>query len=293
MTGSTIGPINCVTVPVPDPDHAAGIYRKYLGYERCHDEALSDACADYLGAPALAGAACTLLRPAAGGDFCFRFIAQTLPPDYRPLTTWGWNAAELIVQDVDRLAAELEDSPFRIIGPPADLSFSASIRAMQVIGPAQEVLYLTMVKEPLPGFDLPRPRCPVDRAFIVILGGPDMRAMQGFYQESFGLPQAPVMTARVSVLSRALDLPVDTLHPIAALPLAGQSLIELDDYPATTTRRDCPPGGLSPGIAMVSFAAEELPGDLPARRFSAPPYRGRHSVLTTGAAGERLELIAS
>ncbi len=286
-----IGPIRCVTVTVPDLAHAVETYREYLGYEPFHDERLAAAQAEHMGAPALAGADCALLRPAGGGDFCFRFIAQSLPPGYRPLTTWGWNAAELIVEDVDRLAAELEDSPFRIVGPPEDLSFSDAIRAMQVIGPAEEVLYLTMVKEPLPGFDLPRPACPVDRTFIVILGGTDMGAMQAFYHGSFGVPEVPVMEARISVLSRALDLPPDTMHPIAAMPLAGRSLIEVDDYPATTTARDCPPGGLAPGIAMVSFAADALPHDLPAGRFSAPPYHGARSALTTGAAGELVELI--
>ncbi|WP_405243878.1 VOC family protein [Lentisalinibacter salinarum] len=286
-----IGPIRCVTVTVPDLAHAVETYRDYLGYERFHDERLTAGQADYMGAPALAGADCALLRPAAGGDFCFRFITQPLPPRYRPLTTWGWNAAELIVEDVDRLAAQLEDSPFRIVGPPEDLSFSDAIRAMQIIGPAEEVLYLTMIKEQLPEFDLPTPACPVDRTFIVILGGPDMGAMQAFYHGSFGVPEAPVMEARISVLSRALDLPADTMHPIAAMPLAGQSLIEVDDYRAATTPRDCPPGGLPPGIAMVSFAADALPDDLPAGRFSGPPYHGGHSVLTTGAAGELVELI--
>jgi len=286
-----IGPIRCVTVTVPDLGHAVQTYRRYLGYEPFHDERLPPDQADYLGAPALAGADSTLLRPASGGDFCFRFISQSLPPGYRPLTTWGWNAAELIVEDVDGLAAELEDSPFRIVGPPEDLSFSEAIRAMQVIGPAEEVLYLTMVKEALPEFDLPRPSCPVDRTFIVILGGTDMAAMQGFYRTGFGVPAAPVMEARISVLSQALQLPADTLHPIAAMPLAGQSLIEVDDYPAATTPRDCPPGGLPPAIAMVSFAVDALPGDLPAAHFAAPPYHGRGCALTTGAAGERVELI--
>lgn len=286
-----IGPIRCVTVTVPDLEHAVETYGQYLGYRRFHEQEVSAAHAEYLGAPALAGAASALLEPVSGGDFCFRFISQPLPPAYRPLTTWGWNAAELIVEDVDRLAAELEGSPFRMVGPPEDLSFSKAIRAMQVIGPAEEVLYLTMVKEALPEFDLPRPACPVDRTFIVILGGTDMPAMQGFYHASFGVPKAPVMEARISVLSQALDLPADTMHPIAAMPLAGQSLIEVDDYPPATRPRECPPGGLPPGIAMVSFAADELPGDLPAGRFSAPPYHGCRSALLTGAVGELVELI--
>jgi hypothetical protein len=42
---------------------------------------------------------------------------------------------------------------------------------------------------------------------------------------------------------------------------------------------------------MVSFAADDLPGDLPAARFAGPPYHGQRSVLTAGAAGELVELI--
>ena len=54
------------------------------------------------------------------------------------------------VDDVDALAAELASSPFRIIGGPADLSFSDQIRAMQVVGPAREVLYLTQADQTPP-----------------------------------------------------------------------------------------------------------------------------------------------
>ena len=62
----------------------------------------------------------------------------------------GWNAAELIVEDVDGLAVQLENSPFKIIGSPADLSFTKNIRAMQVMGPANEILYLTQFKNNRP-----------------------------------------------------------------------------------------------------------------------------------------------
>ena len=48
------------------------------------------------------------------------------------------------------MAAELASSPFRIIGGPADLSFSDQIRAMQVVGPAREVLYLTQADQTPP-----------------------------------------------------------------------------------------------------------------------------------------------
>ena len=69
-----------------------------------------------------------------------------------PYTTYGWSASELIVQDVDQLADDLADSPFEIIGPPKNLSFTDDIRAMQVLGPANEILYLTQVKDNVPGW---------------------------------------------------------------------------------------------------------------------------------------------
>lgn len=286
-----IGPISCVTVTVPDLAEAVAAYERYLGYRRSLDYRLPPEQATHFGAPALADAPAALLEPESGTDFHFRFVEQTAASGYRPLTTWGWNASELIVRDVDALAARLEDSPFRIAGPPEDLSFTSAIRAMQVIGPAGEVLYLTTVKEPLPEFDLPQPACDVDRSFIVILGGPDMAGMQAYYHRHWGVPEAPVMEARISVLSDALGLPPDLLHPIAALPLAGQSLIEVDAYPPGTGERAVPSGGLPPAMAMVSFLCNTLPDALPRARHEGAPYAGRESVISTGGAGELVEFI--
>ena len=61
------------------------------------------------------------------------------------------------------------ESPFQIIGEPANLDVSDDIRAMQVIGPAGEVLYLTEIKAVVPPFELPFARCTVDRLFIPVL----------------------------------------------------------------------------------------------------------------------------
>ena len=108
-----------------------------------------------------------------------------------PYTTYGWSASELIVQDVDQLADNLADSPFEIIEKPKNLSFTDDIRAMQVLGPASEILYLTQVKNNVPGLDLPSARCPVDRTFIVILAGESMSGMQGFYAQQFPAAAMP------------------------------------------------------------------------------------------------------
>ena len=149
--------------------------------------------------PGEAGQDFLLLKPASDVDFWMRLVAAEPVADYRPLTTYGWNASEIIVQDVDRLAEQLADSPFEIIGPPEDLSFSDAIRAMQVRGPADEVVYLTQFKRPVPEFDVPDALSFVDRVFIMIVGGPDLAAIQRYYEETFAVPQAPVMDAVVSV----------------------------------------------------------------------------------------------
>ena len=193
---------------------------------------------------------------------------------YVPFASHGWNAAELIVRDVDALADELADSPFEIIGEPQDLSFSEDIRAMQILGPGRELLYLTQFKKAVPGLDVPVPRCDVDRTFIVILGGPSMESLQAFYADNFGLPRPAVVESRVKGMSAAFGLSPEHRHPIAALPVAGQSLIELDEMPAAAAPRATPEGELPPGIAIVSFAAQA----------------GR---CLRGPAGEILELVAA
>ncbi len=95
------------------------------------------------------------MRPAAGDDFEFRFIAGPAYPDYVPLTTFGWNASEIMVQNVDAMAERVAGSPFEIVGEPRNLSFSDDIRAMQLRGPANEIIYLTEFKQPVPGLSVP------------------------------------------------------------------------------------------------------------------------------------------
>jgi catechol 2,3-dioxygenase-like lactoylglutathione lyase family enzyme len=293
-----IGPIRCVTITADDPAALADTYTRWLGYRRLESgtpDQVDPAEARGWGAPAQAGSTQVLLAPERGEDFWFRLV-QGPPGDYRALTTWGWNAAELIVEDVDALAGRLADSPFRTIGPPEDLSFTDAIRAMQVEGPAREVLYLTQFKRRLAEFDTPEPRCAVDRTFIVILGGPNLEALQRYYEQRFGVPEAPAMPVKVSVLSNALGLSPDTLHDIAALPLQGQSFIEADRYPVETAARTSREGCLPPAMAMVSFVVPDLAPHLPDALGPVygshhAPYLGARAITVTGPAGELIELL--
>jgi hypothetical protein len=187
-----------------------------------------------------------------------------------------------MVQNVDAMAEQVDNSPFEIVGEPRDLSFSKDIRAMQIKGPANEIIYLTQFKNPVPGLSVPVARTAVDRTFIVILGGASMDQLQDFFATEFELPRAPVVESRVTMLSKALNVSIETLYPIAALQLKGESLIEVDEMPAQVGARHCLEDHLPPGIAIVGFDSERIPA------VATASGDGVH--VMRGATGELLEL---
>jgi hypothetical protein len=193
----------------PDLGAVRSAYEEFLGYQVSDEGQISSQLAEVWGAPACSDRSYILMQPEASQDFCFRFVEVIEAINYKPLTTFGWNAAELIVQDVDSLAERLVRSPFKIIGQPEDLSFSSAIRAMQVIGPAQEVLYLTQFKQKVPEFQVPDAESFVGETFIAILGGAHIAEIEDFYGRVLGVPHAPIFEAKIAVLSEAFGLPAE------------------------------------------------------------------------------------
>ncbi len=290
-----LGPISCVTIASPNIQQMIDTYHLYLGYKLVDHGRISAALSKLWARPKLSGRHYALMLPGGEGQTFFRFVESKAPLNYQAFRHMGWNAAELMVQDTDAIAAQLEGSPFKIIGPPADLSFSDKIRAMQALGPAEESIYLTSFKEKLTEFDTPDAKHFVDRCFIVILGGPSVAVINDFYSTHFSVAKAPVIPAVISVLSQAQGLPPETTHDLAALALLGQSYIEADTMPIGTSPRLGDDDELPPAIAMVSFGVKELPKSLswiaPPQVMPQPPYYGRRSAMCIGAAGELIELI--
>jgi hypothetical protein len=279
-----LGAIRRVTISATDLSGIENAYREHLEYVVSERGEVTMAEAQAWGAPKAAGAASLSMRPAKGEDFEFRFIAGAVYPDYVPLTTYGWNASEIMVQSVDALAPRFENSPFEIVGEPRDLSFSEDIRAMQLRGPANEIIYLTEFKKPVAGLSVPTARSSIDRTFIVILGGPSMDGVQDFYHDTFGVPKAPAVKSRVTMLSKALGVSIETLYPIAAMALDGESLIEADEMPAQVGARIQQPGYLPPGIALVGFECDAIPAG------ASDLGHGIH--VLPGATGELIELFS-
>lgn len=275
--GPRIGPITGVTISTPDLAASEAAYVRHLGYRVRQRGRISASQAETWQRPAASGARFVSLVPEAAEDFEFRFVEVPAPAQpYRAFSAYGWNAAELIVQDVDALAEELAGGSFEILGPPQDLSFSDAIRAMQIRGPAGEILYLTQFKRELPALPAPPARCRTDKVFIVIVGGPSLDGLLDFYGNRFGVSAPQRMESRVKVMSEVFGLSAEERYPIAALPLRARCYIEADQMPAAARAPAVGSGQLPPGIAVVSFARQQ-PGA---------------TTALAGPGGEIIELVA-
>jgi hypothetical protein len=227
-------------------------------------------------------------------------IERSGRPEPRPLARAGWRALELVVSDVRQLREQLRASPLRVVGEPKPLATNPSIVAMQAIGPGGEMLYLTQTSQDTQ-FELPTAERLVDRMFIAVLSAADLQAAQGFYAQRFGaighLGSTPVA---LEAVNRELGLPVTLPHSICALQLAGACLVEIDEHPRGLHASPPIAGDLPDGLALVSFAHDDLESEPIASLLSGAvqprpeaPYRGRRAAILRGAAGELIELVES
>jgi hypothetical protein len=296
------------TVTAQDLARVEQDYRRYLDYQVRERGRVSADLAQSWDAPRMAGRPYVLMSSDAAPDVYVRAVRSSATPQYRSLTTWGWNAIEIVVDDTDgtyrRFArgSSGTGSPFKIIGEPANLSGYPSIRAFQVEGRSREVLYLTSETGDRSQSPLPPPNGPIGRVFIMVVAGPDVDAMVEWYASTFNLVKNPVRQRPVGVLQRAQGLPPDRTLPLTTLRLAQQgNLLELDGYAEGDRTRPVRPGELPPGVAITSASVRDLDAinldDNKAQFIVAPhvhaglAYGGRRSATLRGAAGELVELI--
>ncbi len=287
-----------VTLIVNQLAAVEGPYREELGYQAVHRGRISAAQAHLWAAPALRDREFLILKPASGRDVYLRFIEDAAAEVPAAGTSHGWNALELLASDPDALARRFEDGPFRTVGPPRNLGPGPTApRAMQAIGPAGELLYFTRVPVPmLAGIPMSPAAAPVDRIFIMVLGGPSLPELRDYYGSRLGLPVGETARWQITTLSRALGLPLDTVYPLAVAPLPRDFLVELDEYPAVAAPRPVRAGALPGGIAMVTFGVADLDRlaldwRAPPSRIAEFPYSGQRAAATVGPAGEWLELV--
>ena len=291
-----LGPLLAATMSVTDPARSRQVYGRWLDYRPAADGRVSAALAAAWSAPAAEGARWELLAPASGAPGGLRLVEAPPVSGYQPLRSFGWAAAEMTVVDVDGLAERLNGTPFRIVGPPRALSSISAIKAMQMVGPDGEVIYLSDLSAYEGRFDVARATVPVDRAFISVLAAPDLEATRTFYETHFKLQRMSDHEVVYPVLNDAFGRDADGRHRISSLQLAGQNVIEIDQYPDAATARPAASGHLPPGAAMMTFATpalDRLDVDFlsPPQPLAEPPYDGSRVALCRGAAGELIELV--
>ncbi len=292
-----IGPWVASTIAAPDVDAVEKTYVDWLDFRVVHRGTVSADAAQSWDAPKNAGAKVSVLEPASGKQNFLRIVENPLPDGYKPLTTYGWAASEMVCQDVDALQEKLKGSPFEIIGPAADLDLIPEIRAMQVRGLAEEVFYLTMFKEDLPEYDLPEAHSFVDRMFIAVLATDGPEKVQGWFDRHWGIAAGVIADTKLSLIDDAFGVPHRTLDlRLTVTTMRSRSLVEIDGYPPQATERPGVEGHLPPANAMMSVAVDSLDGlsfdcvTAPILRPEAP-YFGRRAATTRGGMGELIELV--
>jgi catechol 2,3-dioxygenase-like lactoylglutathione lyase family enzyme len=293
-----LGPILAGTVPVPDLDAATRAYTGWMGFVVQEEGVVSPELAAAWGAPRAAGSRMRLLGSAPDRIGGVRLVERPeVDLSRSPLLVPGWRSLELCVSDVYAVHERLAGSPFRHLAGPAAIG-DTPLHAMQCTGPGRELLYLTQTVLDT-GFDLPLAEHLVDRQFIAVLSARDLEESLAWYEAAFGGPC--IMQPEPYVLDAVCieaGMPTDARYRIAAVALAGQALVEVDDHFPEHLSAQPPADDLRPGIAMVTWQVASL--DEPAvravlrgapERHAGQVYGGRRSAIAVGAAGELLELV--
>ena len=280
--------MRAATLVVADLDRSVDLYTEWLDYALEEREPLDAALTESWGCPRSAGAPSAVLRPASGHDIFIRFVEQAPHPDYVPLTTYGWAAIEICVEDVLAVNERMLKSPFEIIGPPREIDGLPAIYPMQVKGPDGEIVYFTQIREDLPAFDLPRAEAFIDRLFILVMACSDMDASLDWLEQYVGFAVGRRrMEIVYTMLAKAFGLPESELHAISTMVHERDVFLELDQLPPQGSKRPGRPGELPPGVAIGTFRHPDF--DAVAKRchdrFIVPPARRTSAVYGGRRAG--------
>lgn len=284
------------TIGVPDVAVAQSMYEAAIGLYEVNKGTVSEGVATSWGAPAMAGRPWVMMR-CESKDPTFRFrIVQVDPvPGYRAMATWGLNAIEMISEDIYAVNERVLSAGFDVIGEPRPLSAAyASVHAMQVKGPGEEVFYYASDMTGENEFDLITPKSPVDRIFNAVIGTPNIRGSRAFYSHVLGMKLGGVQDFKVRMVSDALGYDRDIAIEMGSAKgrWAGSS-IEFDAYPVGLSGpRPRVPGQLPPGVSMMSLATDDF--DAIDVSYAAPPavlYGGGRAATFVGPSGEWVEII--
>lgn len=292
----TLSRIKMATVGAPDLSIFQNMYTKWLDYEVIESSLVSEEMSLSWGTPGSMGRPFILLRPSSKEDVYIRAVEIDKVKSYKAMNSWGWNAIEIICDDIDKIHSKLISSEFRHIGGPENLmGGNSSIRASQYIGPAEEVIYLTCETGDRSKSNLPLPKSEIGRIFIMILAGIDLDKMESFYSDLFKINKKTGyrFLSKGGLISKLQGLPKDEEFNLGLIRLREKgNSIELDEYKENTGPRKNSNGQLPPGIAMTTFNVDNLDNiNVNFIHKFIKEYNGKRSGVFIGPCGELTELI--
>ena len=276
------------TLLTPSLEHTLAAYVVQLSLTVSARGTLDADAAALLGLSELSGAPLAwLLNPE--GEPILRVIEDPHAVVGEPMFRHGWLSLEVLVGDIDTLAAGLQP-PFRVLGAPADLDLSPAIRASQVLGPCGELLYLTQIKAQVPPFELPMTEAVVAVPFIGVMSTADRAASQAAWATLTGAPGWAFDT-KITVLNRAYGRELGGRYPVAVVPMVGKCMVEIDEVelPAAPAARAAGLYGLcvrlpAPDNESLSAAGWTLVHEQHAGQV--------HQRGLIGPAGEHVEVLS-
>jgi len=285
-----------ITITVSNLAQVESAWEEYFDYRVQDRGTVSSELGDYWVATEMTGHNYIIMQPANLAPVYIRFVEDPAVSEYMPMTSHGWNATELLVRDPDQIATGMKDSPFRVIGAPKDLWPAPNApRVMQAIGPGRELLYLTRNQQAAGALGLGDDMPMVERPFIMVVGGPSMDELMGFYGDKLGLQVDPPSLFKITTISRSNNLDMETTFPLSIAYAAPGYLIELDELPAEIGPREIEAGHLPPGVAIVGFNSDGIDAEVEwvtaPQAIEAFPYNGRSAGILRGPAGELIEVI--
>ncbi len=291
--------IKMATVVSQDIKSTITLYRNWLKYNLVEEGILDSVITKSWGTPKMLGKPYALLQSKSGDDVYLRVVQGTVPENYKAMTTFGWNAIEIIVDNPDSVYTSLANSAFVHLDGPSNLGDELStIRAVQFKGPSEEVFYFTTDTGDRSKSTLLTPRVAIDRPFIMVVAGPNARTLTDFYKSTFGTNEAFYIKTPISLVASAQDMPTDYKFNLGLVRLgAFSNSIEIDGYSENATKRYVAEGELPPGVSIATFTVKNL--DLiDSKLFVSVPtkhsgiaYKGNRTGTIIGPAGEMIELI--
>ena len=252
-----IGPIDTVTILTHDLSKSAAMYISAFGWQAKGAKYLLRAEeAGRWQATDLIGASVLEVCGINGG---VRFIKSSTYQNPLPLRTFGWSALEICVDDVHKYVAQAVEAGFEVLNEAVPLSGKAKplpLIAAQLAGINGEVVYITQILSEVPNFELPDVSKESGSIFICVLGASDLEKSREVLESNFEVRRASDREVAIRVINRVYEKPLDSLHRLSSLQLAGRNAIEIDQLPTEGGQREKLAGNLPPGISIVTVRGE-------------------------------------